>query len=484
MTTRSNDIPNPPRGEPAASPAAAPWALASLCLSMVLSALGTSIANVGLPALAQSFGASFQHVQWVVLAYLLAITTVVVSVGRLGDLLGRRRLLLAGIALFTAASALCGLAPTLPMLVAARALQGLGAAVMMALTLAVVGDTVPKARTGSAMGLLGTMSAIGTALGPSLGGLLIAGVGWRALFLVNVPIGLAALALALRHLPADRRQPQAARAGFDTWGSMLLALTLAAYALAMTWGRGRFGPFNAMLLAAAVLGAVLFLRTQARSASPLVRLEMLRDSRLAASLAMSVLVMTVMMATLVVGPFHLSRALGLGTAAVGLAVSVGPLVAALAGVPAGRLVDRVGAQRVTCAGLGLLAGGCVLLASLPMLLGVAGYVAPLALVTLGFSLFQTANNAGVMAGIEPGQRGLVSGMLQLARNLGLVTGASLMGAVFALGSAQDVTTAAPAAVARGMRVTFAVAAALVVLALATALASRARAARASSAGAV
>ncbi len=158
-----------------------------------------------LPTLAQAFNASFQEVQWIVLAYLLAITTLIVSVGRLGDIIGRRRLLLAGIFLFTVASVLCGVAPTLWLLIAARAAQGLGAAIMMALTMAFVGETVPKARTGSAMGLLGTMSAIGTALGPSLGGVLIAGLGWRAIFLVNVPLGILTFLLAHRYLPVDRR---------------------------------------------------------------------------------------------------------------------------------------------------------------------------------------------------------------------------------------------------------------------------------------
>jgi len=161
------------------------WILASLSLSMWLSSLGTSIANVALPTLAQAFTASFQEVQWVVLAYLLAITTLIVSVGRLGDITGRRRLLLAGIVLFTVASVLCGVAPTLWLLIAARAVQGLGAAIMMALTMAFVGEAVPKAKTGSAIGLLGTKSAIGTALGPSLGGVLIAEIGWRAIFFVT-----------------------------------------------------------------------------------------------------------------------------------------------------------------------------------------------------------------------------------------------------------------------------------------------------------
>ena len=175
---------------------------------MLLSSLGTSIANVGLPTFAEAFSASFQDVQWIVLAYLLAITTLIVSVGRLGDITGRRRLLLAGIVLFTVASVLCGVAPTLWLLIAARAAQGLGAAIMMALTMAFVGETVPKARTGSAMGLLGTMSAIGTALGPSLGGVLIAGLGWRAIFLVNVPLGILTFLLAHRYLPVDRRGPE------------------------------------------------------------------------------------------------------------------------------------------------------------------------------------------------------------------------------------------------------------------------------------
>src|SRR5262245_8313305 len=226
------------------------WALTSLSLSILLSSLGTSTAKVGLPTLAEAFTASVQQAQWVVLAYLLAVTTLIVSVGRLGDVAGRRRLLLAGMILFTGASMLCGVAPALWLLIAARAAQGIGAAVMMALPMALVGETVPKARTGSAMGLLGTMSALGTALGPSLGGVLIAGLGWRAIFLVKVPLGLLTLLLTYRCLPADRRTPTTKGAGFDNIGSLLLALTLAAYALAMTMGHGSFGALNMVLLLA------------------------------------------------------------------------------------------------------------------------------------------------------------------------------------------------------------------------------------------
>jgi EmrB/QacA subfamily drug resistance transporter len=460
---------------PAARAPSARWALVALSLSTLLSALGTSIANVGLPTLAQAFHAPFQQVQWVVLAYLLGITTLVVGAGRLGDRIGRRRLLLTGVLLFTVASALCAAAPTLALLIAARAAQGLAAAVMMALTLAFVGETVPKARVGSAMGLLGTMSAIGTAMGPPLGGVLIARFGWRFIFLVGVPLGVLTWVLARRHLPDVRRAPAIDRAGFDGIGTALLALTLAAYALAMTIGRGHFGALNFALLAAAVVGLGLFVLSQARTASPLIPLPMLRDVRLGAGLAASALVSTVMMATLVVGPFHLSRALGLEPAMVGLVLAVGPLAAALTGVPAGRLSDRFGAQRMTLVGLVGIAAGSLVLSKMPTAFGSAGYIAPMVVITIGYALFQTANNAAVMADVHAGRRGVVSGLLNLSRNLGLVTGASAMGAVFALASAAtDVSTARPEAVAIGMRITFAVAAMLIAAAFGIAWSSARR----------
>jgi EmrB/QacA subfamily drug resistance transporter len=456
------------------------WALASLSLSMLLSSLGTSIANVALPTLAQAFDASFQQVQWIVLAYLLAITTLIVSVGRLGDIIGRKRLLLAGIFLFTAASVLCGVAPTLWLLIAARAVQGLGAAIMMALTIALVGETVPKTRTGSAMGLLGTMSAIGTALGPSLGGVLIAGLGWRAIFLVNVPLGILTLLLAYRTLPAGGPWAKTGQAGFDHLGTFLLACTLGAYALAMTIGRGSFGSINLALLSAAVIGTGLFALAETKAASPLIKLTMFRDLTLSASLVMSTLVATVMMATLVVGPFYLSRALGLNAALVGVVMSIGPIISTLSGIPAGRIVDRMGAPFMVIVGLIAMAAGSMALSALPAMLGIAGYIAAIAVLTPGYQLFQAANNTAVMMDVRADQRGVISGTLNLSRNLGLITGASVMGAVFAFASATtDIATADPAAIATGMRITFAVAGILIVVALAIAVASRARATRAS-----
>lgn len=440
------------------------FAVAALGLSALLSAIGVSIANVALPMLAEAFDAPFAQVQWVVIAYLLAVTTLIVSIGRLGDLFGRRRLLLAGLILFSAASLLCALAPSLPVLIAARALQGAGSAAMMALAMAMVGQVVPRERTGGAMGLLGSLSAVGTALGPSLGGALVEAAGWPAVFLALVPLGFGAVALTAVALPADPPPDATARRPrFDLVGTVLLGATLAAYALSMTSARGAV---SSALFALALAGAAVFVAVERRIAAPLVRIGLLARGRLASGLVMNVLVSTIMMATLVVGPFYLAGGLGLGPTAIGLAMSVGPAVAALAGVPSGRLVDRIGAQTTSVAGLVALCAGALLLSLLPASLGVAAYVLPLAVMTSGYALFQAANNTAVLQGAPADTLGVTSAMLNLSRNLGLVTGASAMGAVFALATgAEALQAAGPGQIASAMQATFALAASLAAMAL-------------------
>lgn len=307
------------------------------------------------------------------------------------------------------------------------------------------------------MGLLGTMSAVGTALGPSLGGLLIESFGWRAIFFLNLPLGTLTLVLAWRFLPQDRAK-SGAPASFDHVGTLLLAVTLGAYALALTLGRGSFETVNALLLGAAAIGAALFVAAQKRAQSPLIRMTMFRDRVLSASLVMSTLVTTVMMATLVVAPFYLARAFGFGAGMVGLVLAAGPVAAALAGVPAGRLADRFGARRMTIAGLAGLTTGCCALATLPDAFGVPGYLGAIMIMTVSFAVFQTANNTAVMTDVAADRRGVVSGLLNLSRNLGFITGASVMGSVYA---------------GAGMRTTFLISAALVLGGLVIALAAKA-----------
>lgn len=442
------------------------WALAGLSLTMLMPSLATSTANVALPSLARNFAASFQAAQWVVLGYLLTVTAFVVVAGRLGDIVGRRRLLLTGTAVFAVGSLLCGLAPSLELLIAARVVQGSGAAVMMALTMAFVGAVVPAERAGRAMGLLGSMSAVGTTLGPALGGVLIDWAGSNAIFLVNLPLAAVALAVAFRALPQDPPRDGTTPPRLGLAGAALLAVSLTGYALALTLGRGQSGFANFVLVVGAFAASAAFVAIEAKAPSPLIRLDMFRQRALVAGLSTSAIVSTVMMSTLIVGPFYLARVVGLGPAIAGLMLAIGPLVAALAGVPAGRLVDGFGTERATLAGLGAMAAGVATLAMVPPAFGIVGYLAPIVITTAGYGLFQAANNTAVLASASQAERGVVSGLLNLSRNLGLVTGASMMGAVFACGTGSaDVASAESAAVAKGAHATFAAAAILIGVAL-------------------
>ncbi len=384
--------------------------MATLTLSMLLASLGTSIANIALPTLAEAFSAPFHHVQWVVIAYLGAMTVSVVFVGRLGDRYGLRRMHLAGLVLFGIASLLCGLASNLWLLVGTRALQGVGAAFLMTLTIALARETASEERMGRAMGLLGTVSALGTALGPSLGGILLSVTGWPGIFHVQVPITLLALILALCSLPPDVSS------------------------------------------------------TMQQSAGP--RAVRKRITGLLPNLSVNLLVAAVMMTTLVVGPFYLGIGLGLTEMLVGIVMSIGPLISIFSGVPSGHAVDTWGARRVLTIGLIMLAAGAFLLSFLPALFGTVGYVLAIAVLTPGYQLFQAGNNTAVMADVPKDRRGSVSGLLNLSRNIGLILGASVMGGIFALGvGTSDVEQALPAAITSGMRLVFILAGGLMLAAI-------------------
>ncbi|UAN48369.1 MFS transporter [Serratia sp. JSRIV001] len=447
------------------SPSALRGGLISLALPTLLSSLGSSITNVSLPTLAQVFGASFQDVQWVVIAYLLAITTLIVGVGRLGDIISRRKLLLAGLGLFMLASLGCAVAPTIWWLIAARVAQGLGGAVMMAITLALVGETISKDKVGRAMGLLGTLSAVGTALGPTLGGVLIAGFGWQSIFLINLPLGGVALFCVYRYLPQTDPQQVTKQRSFDFVGMALLGLTLALFSLAMTLGHDHFGSLNSLLLGTAV-AASTFVWVERKVASPLVQLALLRQPILSSGLLTNMLVSAVIMTSFVVGPFYLAHGLGLAPQQVGLVMSAGPLIAALAGVPSGYLVDRFGAPRMISLGLLGVCLGALTLSMVSPTQGVLGYISPICLITAGYALFQAANNTAVIKQVGIERRGVASGLLNLARNLGFIIGASAMGGIFALASAtSDIRLGS----AVGLQLTYLVAAILAGLGLLMAL---------------
>lgn len=458
---------------PTAQPAG-PLFLTTLAGAVLLASLGISVTTVALPTLATTFSTGVQQVQWVVLAYLLSLTVTIVSAGRLGDLYGNRRVLIAGLMLFTVASIVCALAPSFGWLIGARVAQGLAAAVLMALPMALAKGLVDTGRLGAAMGLLGSMSAIGTALGPSLGGALIELLGWRAVFALLVGCGFAVIAIATAGIPPDN--PHATKTVRMDWpGSLWLCLALLFFALATAGGKAGMPVSAFTLLGAAAVALVAFVRIERRATHPLVPLALLGRRTLATSLTMNLIVGAIMMSTLVVGPFFLKFGLGLNELATGMVMAVGPAVAALSGVPAGRITDRFGTRTTLLAGLTISTGGLICLALLPTQLGTPGYVMALALLTPGFQMFLAANNTVTMADAADAQRGMVSGLLGLSRNLGFMTGTSLMPLLFGtLVGDQGVANSDPAAVGDAFSISFLVAAGCCALAIVISLATTAR----------
>lgn len=443
---------------PLPTPAARRLGLLALGLATLLPMLGGSLANMVLPALGQAFAVPFASLQWVLVAYLLGITCLTVVAGRLGDRFGRRRLLLLGLGLFALASLLCALAPTIGWLIAARALQGIAAACMLSLALAMVGQLVPPARRGWGMGLLGTLSACGTALGPSFGGLLTAGFGWQAPFLLLVPLSLLALGCARLGLPRDGGSPH--EEGMNLASLSLLVAALLCYGLALTLG----GALALWWGAGALLVTASFVRRERNAPVPLLPLALLGAPGLRNGLVASALVASVMVLTLLIGPFYLRGVFGLSLGTVGLMISGGPLLAALTGMPAGWLVDRLGARQVVRLGLAVMGVAALALAGVAGQFGPLGYLLPILLLTAGYALFQTANNSAVVGGASEQTRGAVAGLLTLSRNLGQLTGVAGLGGLFAaLVGEQSLTLASE--LVFGTRALFALSALLIGLAL-------------------
>ncbi|MGE6170049.1 MFS transporter [Aeromonas media] len=439
------------------TPATRRLGLLALGLATLLPMLGGSLANMVLPALGQAFAVPFASLQWVLVAYLLGITCLTVVAGRLGDRFGRRRLLLLGLGLFALASLLCALAPTIGWLIAARALQGIAAACMLSLALAMVSQLVPPARRGWGMGLLGTLSACGTALGPSFGGLLTASFGWQAPFLLLVPLSLLALGCARLGLPQDDCSPQ--EEGINLTSLSLLVAALLCYGLALTLG----GALALWWGAGALLVTGSFVRRERRAPVPLLPLALLGAPGLRNGLLASTLVASIMVLTLLIGPFYLRGVFGLGLGTVGLMISGGPLLAALTGMPAGWLVDRLGARQVVRLGLAVMGVAALGLAGAAGQFGPLGYLLPILLLTAGYALFQTANNSAVVGEASEQTRGAVAGLLTLSRNLGQLTGVAGLGGLFAaLVGEQGLTLASE--LVFGTRVLFALSALLIGLA--------------------
>ncbi|MCX7893256.1 MAG: MFS transporter [Burkholderiales bacterium] len=415
------------------TPHPARWqGLAGIGLAVFMFTLDSSSANVALPTLVRVFDTTLAAVQWVVLAYLLVLTALVLAAARIGERLGQRRAYLAGLGVFALGALAASVAPGIGWLIAARAAQGLGAVFVSALSGAIVARMFPPAERGRALGVVGALVMGGIALGPTAGGLMLGWFGWRGVFLQSVPVALAAAVLTLRVVPDFAPTPPRGR--FDWPGAATLGAALVAFALGLTRAQaeGFASPQVLGLLGVAAAGLAAFAAIESRAADPLVSLRTLRRAPVGLGLALGTLVFMTLGGITLLLPFYLQGILHYPPAKVGLLMAVAPAIGMLVAPFAGALADRLGPRRVTFAALLILTAACACLATLDPRGGEWGYVLHVAPFGLASGLFNSANSSAVLNAARPREVGTVAGLMSLARTLGQATGVPLAAALFAI----------------------------------------------------
>ncbi|MER7489055.1 MFS transporter [Streptomyces sp. NPDC126497] len=399
------------------------WAsLAVLCAGTLMTILDGNIVTVAMPAIQGDLGFSAPGLAWVVNAYLIPFGGLLLLVGRLGDLVGRKRMFTAGLAVFTAASVLCGVADDRTVLIAARAVQGVGGAMTSAVVLGMVVALFPEGREQArAIAVFSAVGAAGGALGTFLGGALTQALGWHWIFLINLPIGVVALVAAVRVMAPDRPDSgTGAVRGADHPGAALItgALMLTVYVIV---GTGQRSPSRTLLLSALALALlVAFTLRQARAARPLLRLGLFRSRLLSGANAVQMLMIATMYGFQFIGALYLQRVLGYGELATGLAflpapVAIGVLMLGLSA----RVVGRFGAHRVLLSGLVLITAGMALLSRAPV--GgtyVTDVLPPILLLAVGFAAAMPALTGLAMSGVREEDAGLASGLFNTTQVVG------------------------------------------------------------------
>ena len=423
------------------------FVVGTVCVGAFMGQLDASIVTQAFPTLQHDFHASLGDVQWVGLAYLLTLVSLVTAVGRLADMVGRKLLYIYGFGVFVLGSALCGLAPNLLVLDAFRVLQAIGAAMLQANSVAIIVISMPRERLGQGIGVQGAAQALGLSLGPTVGGFLIALGGWPLIFFVNVPVGIVGIALGLLFIP--RSQHLAERRRFDWSGLGLFVAAVSSLLVAVSYGN-QFGwgsPFILGTSATAVLFGVAFVFQERRVAAPMLDLTLFRRAPFSLGIVSGLLSYLVLFGLLFVIPYFLERSLGEDVARAGLELTAMPLAIAVTAPFAGRFADRLGARVPTAVGMLLTALGCVAFALFHP--GALAVVGELLVVGVGLGFFTPPNNAAIMGSAPRNQSGAASGVLNMTRGTGTALGLALTGLVFGLVAG---SSTAPAVVGRAAAV--------------------------------
>lgn len=406
--------------------------LINACMATFMATVDGSIVNIILPVVSGAFSVTISQVQWVITAYLLCISSLLLVWGKLSDIYGRKHLFAAGMVIFTLGSAACGFAASFGFLVISRVVQALGASIMMALTQGIVTEVFPAKERGKALGFIGMVVAMGSLAGPSLGGILVHSFSWQAVFFINVPFGILGVAMTYLVMPENRRL--SAGKAFDGRGAALfVGIILLAFLSLLNLQEGSITALTAgLMLAAAAFLVIVFLGWERKTQSPLLDLSLFDSGIFSIGLSCAYLSFCAMFAYNFFMPFYLQYAAGMTVLQAGIMMSLFPMTMALVAPVSGMLSDRISYKPITVVGLSVSTLSLFLMSGFDA--GTDRVAVGLCIVLLGAgsSIFQSPNNSSVMGSVARDKLGTAGSMTAFFRNFGMVSGTTLSVIIFSL----------------------------------------------------
>lgn len=403
--------------------------LIAVAMGVFLATIDGSIVNIGLNTIVNDLHQPLNVVEWVVLAYMLTISTLMLSIGRLSDMIGKKKLYLAGIIIFTIGSGLCGIAPSVYWLITFRVIQAIGGVMTMAIGTAIVTDAFPPKERGKALGVMGTMVSVGIIAGPTIGGIILQSLTWHWLFFVNLPIGLIGVFMVARFVPEDSKR---SKQHFDFAGAatMFFFMISLLFALSISQDTG-FNDLKVIgLIVIALVSLTMFIFIERKSRYPMINLEMFRNRQFSINLITGFMVFVCTAGTALLFPFFLQNVLLYGSRQTGLMLAVTPVIVSIVAPLSGALSDRTGSRPITTLGLFILALGFLAVSSLSENTSVIGYLLRFIPVGIGIGMFQSPNNSAVMGSVPRENLGVASGLLALTRTVGQTTGIAVLSAIW------------------------------------------------------
>lgn len=401
------------------------WTILLVILPMTfMTTLDSSIVNVALPTMAKELGTTMAGIEWVVTSYLITICALILLFGRFGDVIGKSRVFRFGIAVFTIGSLLCGLSNTLVMLIISRIIQAIGAAAAMATNQGIITETFPPSERGRALGLTGTAVALGTMVGPTLGGLIVSVAPWEFIFLINIPIGIIVYIAVIKTLSFRKAED---KVPFDIKGTILFMLAIVLLFCSINFGQsiGFTNPIIVGALILSVLFLIIFIKVEDKIKAPMLDISIFKNKLFSLSIFCGFTSFISIGAINIILPFYLQDVLKLGPSVAGLMMTVSPIVLAVVAPVSGYLSDKIGSEKISALGLSIMTLGIFSLMlfkeSTPLV--IVGIL--IGSVSLGSGIFQSPNNSLIMSTVDKSKLGVAGSINGLIRNLGMTTGIAL-----------------------------------------------------------